>query len=135
MPNDTVRASATALPIPNRRLFLAAGSAAAVFATVKRAAGSAGPTDPTFAAIERHREAWRLVVETESDEPAYEAIREAEQEALDALFALPPITVAGMRAAIEWMVKYDDGCVPETSGAFLATLLDSPLLAEGRADV
>ena len=40
MPNLPVRASATALPIPNRRLFLTAGSAAAVFATVKRAGGS-----------------------------------------------------------------------------------------------
>ena len=40
MPNPTVRASATAMPNSSRRLFLAAGSAAAVFATVKRAAGS-----------------------------------------------------------------------------------------------
>ena len=38
MPNRTVRASATALPKASRRLFLAAGSAAAVCATLKSAA-------------------------------------------------------------------------------------------------
>jgi hypothetical protein len=41
MPSPTVRASAAALPISSRRLFLAGGTAAAVFATVKRAAPAA----------------------------------------------------------------------------------------------
>jgi hypothetical protein len=131
----------------SRRLFLDAGSAAAVFATVKHAAGGAGPVDPIFAAIERHKAAWAAFREacdltdevradhegrevTEADEAAYEVCNKAEQEALDALFALPPITLAGMRAAIQWIVEYDCGCM-ETASDFLPTLLDSPLLAEG----
>jgi hypothetical protein len=39
-----------------------------------------------------------------------------------------------MWAAIEHLVKYDEGCVPEASGDFLATLLKSPLFAGGVAD-
>ena len=36
---------------------------------------------------------------------------------------------AGMRAAIEYFVKFDTGCMPDASGAFLATFLKSPVLA------
>jgi hypothetical protein len=44
MPNDTVRASATALP-KSRRLFLVAGTAAALTATLKGAAAAIAPGD------------------------------------------------------------------------------------------
>jgi hypothetical protein len=44
MPNDTVRASATALP-KSRRLFLVAGTAAALTATLKGAAAAIAPDD------------------------------------------------------------------------------------------
>jgi hypothetical protein len=40
-----------------------------------------------------------------------------------------------MRATIAWLIKYDEDCLPKTSGYFLATLLKSPDLAEGRANV
>ena len=106
--------------------------------------------DPVFAAIERHKEAWRafdvacdmadgpLADEqgrevTEADEAAYEACNAAEQEAKAAFLATPPITVAGARAGIAHVGWYDDGVDPETVLAFTLGLLDSPLLAEGRA--
>ena len=102
--------------------------------------------DPIFAAIEWHREAWRIfdatcgltdnVVAdregrevTPDDEAAYEAANDAEEAALANMCETPPQTVAGMRAAIEYFVKFDTGCMPDASGAFLATLLKSPVLA------
>lgn len=60
MPNQTVPAAVTGLPAqpqPTRRIFLAAGSAAAVFASLGAAAAASAPSDdPVFAAIaERDR--------------------------------------------------------------------------------
>ena len=102
--------------------------------------------DPVFAAIERHKEAWRLYGEacpltdsiageqegrviTAADEATFEAVIDAENAALADLFETPPHTVAGMRTMIEYIVKFDEGCLPEASGPLLATLLKSPLLA------
>jgi hypothetical protein len=109
MPNATVRASATALPNSSRRLFLAAGSAAAVFATVKRAAASTAGADPIFAAIERHKLAFDTFCATcsrtddvlaqeqgrevtEADEAAYAAANDAEDEAIETLIQTAPTT-------------------------------------------
>ena len=152
MPNPTIRASGTALPISSRRLFLAAGTAAAVFTTVKIAAAAITSTDddPIFAAIERHKQLFRIFCDlsnrtdevaaeeegrevTEADEAALDAASEAEMGAADELVATPPVTVAGMRAAIEHLVRYDAGCEPVALGRFLATLLESPVLAGGGA--
>ena len=154
MPNPTVRASATALPISSRRLFLAAGTAAAVFATVKTAAAAltGAGVDPIFAAIERYKELFRIFCYlgartdkvaaraegrevTEADKEALAAASAAETAAADELIATPPVTIAGMRAAIEHIVEYDEGCEPVASACFLATLLESPLFADGGADV
>jgi streptogramin lyase len=33
------------------------------------------------------------------------------------------------RAAITWLAEFDDGCIPETSGKYLRTLLRAPLFA------
>jgi hypothetical protein len=35
-----------------------------------------------------------------------------------------------MRAALAWLMEFDEGRIPETSGAYLATLLRSPLLSD-----
>jgi hypothetical protein len=38
-----------------------------------------------------------------------------------------PRTAAGIRAAIQYLLGYDDGRLPDNIGQFLATLLKSPL--------
>jgi len=45
------------------------------------------------------------------------------------LLATPPRTLAGARAAIAWLVEYDEPNIPETSGAYLRTLIRSPIFA------
>jgi hypothetical protein len=40
------------------------------------------------------------------------------------------VTVAGMRAAIEYFIDFDQGCMSKARGAFLAAMLKSPLLAD-----
>jgi hypothetical protein len=52
-----------------------------------------------------------------------------EREALDELLATVPATAAGMRAAIQYLIGYDDGRLPDNIGQFLVTLLKSPLFA------
>ena len=102
--------------------------------------------DPIFAAIERHRDAWRYFESvlnrvdevlarqhgrevTPEDERVYEAASRVECAAMATLCDTPPKSVAGMRAAIEHFVKHEDGCEPEISGYFLATLLRSRVLS------
>ena len=126
----------------SRRAFLASAPAAALFVGPLAIAG----VDPIFAAIERHKEAFRIFADactlidkvaarndgrqiTEADESAYDAASLAEEKALDGLFEKLPTTREGLRAAIEWLAEYDRGGIPETSGEFLAALLKSPLLA------
>ena len=105
-----------------------------------------GSTTTIFNLIRRHQEAWQYFDSvcgrvdevaarqqgreiTPEDEQVYEAASQAECALLETLCDTPPQTVAGMRAAIEHFVKHEDGCEPEMSGHFLATLLLSPVLA------
>jgi hypothetical protein len=99
--------------------------------------------DPILEAISRHNERFRLFcalsdraeaqgrAETKADEAATEAASNAEIEAVEALIATAPQTIAGQRAAIEHLAKYDDGCEPVASGRFLRALMNSQLLAGG----
>jgi hypothetical protein len=103
----------------------------------------AAAADPVFAAIERHRETLpafedalkrtdELVARnegrevTQADLDADAAAGRAESDALDALLALPPVTPAGARAAIEYLTAHEGGYHVE---AYRPTLLESPLLA------
>jgi hypothetical protein len=95
-------------------------------------------TDPVFAAIERSRAAWLALgsVLTQADEAGEEpdegelaAAHAVNTEALDNLLKTTPETLAGARAAIAWLVKVDDGSVPERSGKYMETLLRSPVFA------
>ena len=143
MPNDMVRASATALPNSSRRLFLAAGTAAAVCASLKNAAGL--EVDPIFAAIKRHNDAWRAfggtcrgidgVVArnerrqvTEADEAVWSAANEAEEEAFEAFINLPPITITGMRAAMRYFIEFETDGIDGAPERFLTAMLSSPVL-------
>jgi hypothetical protein len=99
--------------------------------------------DPILDAISRHNERFRLFcalsdraevedrAETKADKAATEAASNAEGEALEALIATAPQTIAGLRAAIEHLVQFDEGSEPVASGRFLGALLKSPLLAGG----
>jgi hypothetical protein len=116
---------------PSRRLFLAAGSATAVFGALSVAA--AQEQAPVFAAIERLKTAWAVFSGasdlTEDEKEAF-ALAEAEwSDAEEALLSTTPTTLAGAHAAIAYLVKYDEGCTGETSGSFLPVLLASPIFA------
>jgi hypothetical protein len=49
------------------------------------------------------------------------------------LLKTPPTTLAGARAAIAWLVKYDEPNVPKTSGEYMRTLSRSPIFAQEEA--
>jgi hypothetical protein len=108
-----------------------------------KASSDAKGEDPILDAISRHNPRFRLFcalsdradvenrTSTKADKVATEAASEAETEALEALIGTAPHTIAGLRAAIEHLAKYDDGCEPVASGRFLRALMNSPLLAGG----
>jgi hypothetical protein len=148
--------SMTAQPHASRRLFLAAGSARAVFGALTQAVAQTAdltfqaanlPLDPIFAALERHRAAHRAFLPmcdltddvraeregrevTDADWAAYDVASAAETEALETLIDTPPTSKEGARAAIEWLADYDRGCQPSHVGQFAMTLLRSPVLAD-----
>jgi hypothetical protein len=65
--------------------------------------------------------------------PELDAYRAAHDDdsgkALEAFLATPPATLAGLHAALEYVVEFDSGCVPDTGGRIAETLLRSPLFA------
>jgi hypothetical protein len=150
MPNDTVRASATALP-KSRRAALGLFASASVLAVTPAVAQVASlEVDPIFAAIKRHHEAWRAfgatcrrtdsVVArnegrevTEADEAAWTAANDAEEEVFEALITLSPVTIPGLRAAVHYFIEFETECIPGATDKFLSALLASPLLSIGRA--
>lgn len=106
------------------------------------------PTDPIFAAIERHRLAFKVFVEaslaadevkaerdgrevTHEAEDRLDAAIIADAEAAELLVSTAPQTKAGLAAAVAWLLEYDKGCIPDTSGRFLRALATSPLLMKG----
>jgi hypothetical protein len=128
-----------------RRAALGALASASAL-VIPKVAARAATADPVLAAIERHSAAWtvvgalspsiddvaamrkgRQVARAEWD--AYERASASEESALDDLLATTPATAVGMRAAIAYLVSFDDGRLPDNLGLFLATLLRSPLFA------
>jgi hypothetical protein len=77
---------------------------------------------------------WRCRFANDFD-PKKSAANELEEEVFVALVTLPPVTVAGMRAVIEYFVDFELDCIPDGPSKFLSALLQSPLLGEGLADV
>jgi hypothetical protein len=53
----------------------------------------------------------------------------AADEALAAFLATPPTTLAGLRAALEYVIEIDSGSMPDNGGRIAATLLRSPVFA------
>ena len=93
---------------------LAAGAAAPVLANVVQA-----EPDPVLAIVAKLPAAWR------GPRGSFEGpLVDEGHRVLDAAVAetkTPSTTLAGARAAIAWLVEYDD--VPETSDNYLPTLL------------
>lgn len=89
--------------------------------------------DPIFTAIEIHREAWDVYVRIDNTEPRNPALHKragkAADHALCLLMETAPTTLAGIRAALAYFVECDKGCIPNTSGEYLPTLLLSPVFA------
>ena len=127
----------------NRRVALA--GALAAFPAIAGAASLVAPpaaADPIFVAIERHKTAWTAFVETvdllnnvegeqegSEEEIRYMEANAAANDALEAFLATPPMTLAGLRAALEYVVEVDGGCMLDNGGRIAETLLRSPALA------
>jgi hypothetical protein len=150
MSDPTIPASATALPKSRRAALglFASASAVAILPAAARAASL--EIDPIFAAIKRHHAAWRafdvacsrtdsVLAEqegreiTEADEAADAAANSAEQRAFEALLTLPPVTVPGVRAAINYFTEFETDLIPGATDTFLTALLASPVLSLRRA--
>ena len=130
--------------IHSRRVFLAAGPATAVFASLSAAArAEARSSDQIFAAIAHHKAtesrycaACNLTDEvtaqregravTQADGAEYEAACVENASALLELLATPPATKAGARAGLDYFMSLDDG---HHLGDFAEALRDSPILA------
>jgi hypothetical protein len=128
----------------SRRVILAAGPAATVFASLNAAArAEALSPDPIFAAIARHeatearfcaaanltdevmaRREGRAI--TPADEAEFDAAEAAYDSALDALVATQPTTKGGARAALDYFIGLDRG---RPLADFVKTLRDSQILA------
>ncbi len=144
-PNISRAVAAPLADDPSRRRFLAAGSAGAVFASLRStiAQAEAQGRDPIFAAIERHKEteirfcaACKLTDEvaaeeegrvvTPANEAEYEAASAASESALAALLATPPATKDGFHAAFEYIIGLGwDECL----SPFAETLRKSKIFA------
>jgi hypothetical protein len=138
MPNATVRADAQTMP---RRLFLAAGPAAAVFATLRGAKAvtdtSAASDSRLFELIAEGKHWWEEIGDA-CDLPDPSPEREAKlteaharyQDAFDEAVETVPQTVAGMRALLSWVKTDCEGIsLPdENVAALVDSLLASPVL-------
>ena len=133
---------------PSRRLFLAAGPAATVFALGSAAAAPVTPDltldhEPILAAIARHQAAEVAFTDTlrpvdrvatrlegrevtQADTQAFEAAHAAEEEAIEALLETVPLTWLGVRCALAYLVEMQDGYHLRD---FIPTLLESPVFA------
>jgi hypothetical protein len=139
MPNATVRADAQAMP---RRLFLAAGPAAAVFATLRGAKAvtdtSAASDSRLFELVAEGKHWWKEIGDAcDLPDPSPEreaALTEAHshyQDAFDEAVETVPQTTAGIRALLAWVKTDCEGIsLPdENVAALVDSLLASPVLA------
>jgi hypothetical protein len=147
MPNATVRANAQTMP---RRLFLAAGPAAAVFATLRvaKAVTPAAADARLFELIAEGARQWKkmgdllrlcdeVIARIEGREvlPEDEAERDEAsdryQDAFDEAVSTAPQTVAGIRALLAWVRRDCEGLAlqEEHVADLVDSLLASPILA------
>jgi hypothetical protein len=130
---------------PTRRAALYALTGASALAIPAINALAAATPDPVFPAIQRHQAACKAVAVwlpaidevavarkghevSQADREAFERTMAFEDQSFLELLATSPTSLAGMRAAIEYMLAFEDGFLSESARPFLATLLKSPLL-------
>jgi hypothetical protein len=94
--------------------------------------------DPVYAAMERHRSAYHLLMEEwertrggldledETEKRRFYDLETAEEDTFKALLTTKPTTKAGAIACVEQVA--DIGLVAEELGAWLVMLLGSPLV-------
>ena len=101
----------------------ALGALASVSALAMPAVATAEPVDPIFAAIERHRAAWKLVMDAmdvrDTDPRPYEEVDKLIDEAKETLMTTAPLTLGGVKAAIAYFVEWDRDVMPEDSGKYM----------------
>jgi hypothetical protein len=138
-------AQAEKIPNTTRRGFLSGAAAAAV---LPAAAVMTQPIDPIFAIVERCRAAFdefgaaslfcdevaaerqdRII--SDADRDRLEEAADELEEAGNQLTSTAPATMAGLSAAIAWLLEVDEGSIPVRTVRFLKTLAQSPLLAGG----
>jgi hypothetical protein len=144
MSKRTVSAKGGALAAEGDKTRRAALGALASALIIPKIDARAATADPIFAAIERHNVAWTAVGAlspsiddvaamrkgrdvSQSEWDAYERASATEENALSELLATTPATAVGMRAAIAYLVSFDDGYLSESARPFLVTLLKSPV--------
>jgi hypothetical protein len=101
-------------------------------------------SDPIFAAIAAHRSAWVAVMAamdradaplarkqgrtvTPADVEAKERADRALDDAMDALKHTQPVTMAGLGAAIAYLIEWDEGQMGADARAGIQALLRTPL--------
>ncbi len=110
------KVSASAIALPSRRLFLASGPAAAVFASLLKATAEESPIS---ALIRRHKAAWqalndaRACWDLEEDDPRRPALerewerrRVAEEDAILQICSCPARTRQAESAKAEYLTRY-----------------------------
>jgi hypothetical protein len=70
-----------------------------------------------------------MELDEHSDRQTWERLSYAADAAIDELTDTPPTTLAGMRAAIEYLLDYDGGHYDYLPALLQLSLLRSPLLA------
>ena len=111
------------------------GSSEAVLVSLFRDLGADRELDPVLAIVTKLRAAWHRLGEVNEEAkrcegPLVDEVHGAVDAAKAELLETTPTTLAGARAAIAWLVEYDEPNIPETSGAFLRTLSRSPIFAQ-----
>ena len=94
--------------------------------------------DPVLAIVAKLRATWhrlgKVIEETNLCEgPLFDEVQGVLDAGKAELLETPPTTLAGARAAIAWLVEYDEPNIPETSGEYMRTLIRSPIVAQEEA--
>jgi hypothetical protein len=128
-----MRAEVSMNAIPNRRGLLLGALTAGAVASVVAIPAIAAPAepDPVFGLVAAHKVAWSRLLKLEDVTDDYATLEEAGRAvdvALNEITTTPPTTVAGMRAAMEYLVELD-GHMDYLPALLKSSLLRSPLLA------
>jgi hypothetical protein len=112
------------------------GSSAAVLVSLFRDLGA--DADPVLAIVAKLRATWhrlgKVIEETNLCEgPLVDEVQRMLDAAKAELLETSPTPLAGARAAIAWLVEYDEPNIPETSGEYVRTLIRSPIFAQEEA--